>query len=67
MAKAVAKPAAKAEEAPIVSEGKRRYEVAEGVEWVNGQKLKGRKTVDLTDAEAAYDLVHGFIALKSDG
>jgi hypothetical protein len=42
---------------------KEKYRVAEGVTWVNGAKTPGDSIVELTPAQAAYDLGIGRIEL----
>ncbi|HEV7418064.1 MAG TPA: hypothetical protein VGN98_18090 [Tianweitania sediminis] len=42
---------------------KKTYEVAQGVAWVNGKKTPKDRKVELTDAEAQYDLGLGRISL----
>lgn len=41
---------------------KRTYRVAEGVAWVNGQRVPDDRTVVLSRDEARFDLDHGRIA-----
>lgn len=40
----------------------KEYRIKPGVEWVNGQRVKGEKTVRLTDAEAAHSFASGHIS-----
>lgn len=57
--------AAPASALPVDSD-RRLYQVAHGVDLVNGVKLNGRREVLLSAAEARYDLAHGRIVLKVD-
>ncbi|HEV7293097.1 MAG TPA: hypothetical protein VGN79_12330 [Devosia sp.] len=44
---------------------KQIYDVAEGVAWVNGAKTPKSRKVELTAAEASYDLGLGRITPES--
>jgi hypothetical protein len=41
---------------------KQRYAVADGVPWVNGRRVPDDRIVELTEAEAAFDLGYARIA-----
>lgn len=49
---------------PGETESMETYEIAPGLEWLNGKRTKGAKTVKLTAAEAAFDLAQGRIWIK---
>ncbi len=38
-----------------------KYIINDGVEWMNGKKVRGQKTIDLTETEALFDLAQGRI------
>lgn len=40
------------------------YHVADGVDWVNGKRVPKSRKVELTKAEAKFDLDHGRISSK---
>lgn len=44
---------------------KKVYEVADGVDWVNGAKTPANRRVELSEAEAQYDLGLGRIRLAA--
>lgn len=43
------------------------YRVREGVEWVNGARVSATRIVELTEAEARFDLEQGRIEPGADG
>ena len=43
----------------------KQYDIAEGVTRINGMDVGDAKTIDLTDAEAKFDLAQGRLTLSS--
>ncbi|HEX5935820.1 MAG TPA: hypothetical protein VFY63_16800 [Pseudorhizobium sp.] len=56
MKKALPLPAKAGETPPAVADGRTDFRIKPGVEWINGRRVRGRTSVRLTPAEAAYDL-----------
>lgn len=44
---------------------KKAFDIGKDVEWVNGENVKGKTTISLTEKEAAFDLANGRIKEKS--
>lgn len=45
---------------------KKTYKVAPGVAWVNGARVPADRKVQLTDAEARFDIEQGRVTLDED-
>ena len=46
---------------------RKKYDVADGVEWVNGTKVPDNRIVELTEKEAAFDIGLGRISEREKG